>query len=488
MLRKLLSLLSDAVTYGASSLVGQLIAFFLLPLYTRFLTPEDYGISGMLLVVTMIFGPLANLGMTNATFRQYSIVKDPDERRMILGTGLVSVVVTSLITLAYSQLFAGPIAEYIVGKSETVDLVRLSLLSAAIASVGAVPRVMLRASRKVRMVATLNIAAILFTALPTIWLVVVDQQGVRGVVLGILIGEICAAVASFFCTLGAFRLEFSRSLWKSMLSYGLPFVPHHLQAVGLIVFGQYMVREMLGLDEAGLYNVATKFAMPVSFVVTAVQNSWAAYKFQIHAEDENPTAFFRSTFTYYLAALTYLWVGVALWGPEVVRLMTGPNFHSAALLIWATGLVPVAQGVYYMSGTGMELSNNTRPFPLVSLAGLVTVVGSAMLLIPATGALGAALATAIGWGAMSAVMYYFAQRRLAIDYDWVTAAGFGLLAVGCVCVSYYTQSAPLPFRLATDIVISLLYPAIAFAMLLRSRDERHRMHLLLSKLKLAGGR
>jgi O-antigen/teichoic acid export membrane protein len=375
-----------------------------------------------------------------------------------------------------------------VGKPDTMGLVRLSLLSATIASIGAVPRVMLRASRRVRIVAMLNIAAVLFTTLPTVWLVVVQQQGVRGVVIGILIGDICTALASFACTIGEFRLAFSRPVWKSMLSYGLPFVPHHLQAVGLIVFGQYMVREMLGLDEAGLYNVATKFAMPVSFVVNAVQNSWAAYKFQIHAEDENPAAFFRSTFTYYIAALTYLWVGVALWGPEVVRLMTGPAFHDASLLIWATGLVPVVQGIYYMSGTGMELSNNTRPFPLVSLAGLVTVIGSAMILVPASGALGAAWATALGWGAMSAVMYYFAQRRLSIDYDWTTAAGFGLLALGFVGAGYYLQSSPLSLRLASAICISLAYPAIAVALLLRSRDERHRMHILLSKLKLAGGR
>ena len=179
--------------------------------------------------------------------------------------------------------------------------------------------------------------------------------------------------------MGSFRVGFDRSTWREMLSYGLPFVPHHLQAVALALFGQYMVREMLGFDEAGLFNMASKFAMPVVFVVTAVQNSWVAYKFQIHAEDEDPKAFFRSTFTYYVAAITYLWVGVSLWGPEMVRLMTTSGFHPAALLVWAVSLVPLAQGIYFMSGTGMELSDNTRPFPLISLAGLVTVVAGAYL-------------------------------------------------------------------------------------------------------------
>ena len=73
--------------------------------------------------------------------------------------------------------------------------------------------------------------------------------------------------------------------------------------------------------------------------------------------------------------------------------MTAPNFHKAAGLVWALTLIPVAQGIYYMSGTGGELSDNTRHYPLVSLAGLVTVVAGAFALIRDMGALGAALAT-----------------------------------------------------------------------------------------------
>ncbi len=146
------------------------------------------------------------------------------------------------------------------------------------------------------------------------------------------------------------------------------------------------------------------------------------------------------------------------------------------------------QGVYYMSGTGMELSNNTRPFPLVSLVGLIVVIGSAFVLVRLSGPLGAALATALGWAAMGAIMYYFAQRRLRIDYDWVTVGCFGLVAALCVACCYSWQSAPLAARIALAVVISLAYPLATLFMLLRSRDERHRMHILLSKFRLALGK
>jgi O-antigen/teichoic acid export membrane protein len=485
MLRKLLDLLSDTLTYGASSLIGQVINFLLLRLYTEFLDTAQYGVIGMLAIVTLLFGPLANLGMTNAIFRRYAMSKDEATRQTVLGTGLSSIIASSLVLLLVSLLAAEPIARFVVGDVNTVNLVRLSLLSAAIATVGTVPRVMLRASRRVRTVALLNISQILFTTVPTIWFVVVQQQGVRGVVLGTLTGEVLSAVLAFFCTLGSFRAGFNLPTWREMLSYGLPFVPHHLQAVALALFGQYVVREMLGFHEAGLYNVASKFAMPVTFVVTAVQNSWVAYKFQIHAEDDDPKAFFRSTFTYYVAAITYLWVGVSLWGPEMVRLMTTEGFHPAARMVWAVSLIPLAQGIYFMSGTGMELSDNTRPFPLVSLAGLLTVIVGAYALVPQMGAMGAAVATVLGWVVMSGVMYVFARRRFAIEYDWATIACFGLLAAACVTAGCMVQDSPLSLRASCALALSLAYPLAAFMLLLRSPRERHRMQLLLTKFRLA---
>jgi O-antigen/teichoic acid export membrane protein len=72
-----------------------------------------------------------------------------------------------------------------------------------------------------------------------------------------------------------------------MGSYGLPFVPHQLQAVGMELFGMYMVGHMLGLKAAGIYGIALRLASPVMFVVGSIQASWVPYKFHVHAEDPN---------------------------------------------------------------------------------------------------------------------------------------------------------------------------------------------------------
>jgi O-antigen/teichoic acid export membrane protein len=180
-----------------------------------------------------------------------------------------------------------------------------------------------------------------------------------------------------------------------------------------------------------------------------------------------------------------LWVGVSLWGPDVVRLMTAPSFHDATHLVWAVALIPVMQGIYFMCGTGFELGSNTRAMPLVSFLGLVTVVASAFMFIKPLGALGAALSTSLGWLVMAATIYPLSQRRFRIAYDWPTIGVFVVLAALFVLIGHGVQTAPIAGRLPILVLVSLLYPVFGFILLLlRSRDEKARMRILLSKLRL----
>jgi O-antigen/teichoic acid export membrane protein len=483
MLKKLLALLSDAAIYGVSNALSQLINLCLLPLFTAYLTRSDYGMMGRLTMFAAVYSPLANLGMTNAIYRRYNTDKQEAQRNETLSTGLISVVCSSLFLLAACQFAAEPLGRVILDQEGQTRIVRLAFISAALVQIGTVPLVVLRASRRVKTIAGLNVAKLLFSISASIWFVVVQQMGVMGYVIGLLIADILFVVIQYSMIARAFHFLASWSVWKRMLAYGLPFVPHHLQAAVLYQFGEYMTGNMLGMGEAGLYNMATKFALPVGFVVNAVNSAWGPYKFQIHADDENPAAFFRTAVTFYCTGIFYLWVGVAIWGPELLRLMTTGPFHPAAALVPMVALIPVSQGLFFMFGTGIEMSDNTRVMPLISLIGLATVVVAAFGLIPLLGMQGAALSTASGWLLMAVAAFFLAQRRFAIAYDWRTVAALLLLAAACFGLAYLCRDlAPGP-RIAAAVVLSLAYPLLAIMILLRSETERGRIHILWNRVR-----
>lgn len=482
MFRKLLGLLSDAAVYGISSFLNQLIGFLLLPLYTHYLAPEQQGEVRQVLIVTAFFTPLANLGMINAIFRRFNLDKEPKARQQVLSTGLMSVVCSSLVLLAMACLFADGLSRLAVGDATAANLVRLNLVTMAAGAIGMVPFAILKADRRVKTAAAINVAKMLLTVLVTIGLVVGLEWGVWGVIVGMLVGEVVLLAVQLAVTSQSFRLVANWETWKRLASYGLPIVPHQLQGLTMSLLPTYAIGPLLGIDEVGLYDIATKFTAPIMFIVNSVQNAWVPYKFQIHAEDANPAEFFRTAVTYYVAGILYLWVGVSVWGPELVWLMTDPSYFSCASLIPIIGLIPVSQGVYFMMGTGMELSDNTKPFPLVTFAGLTTAVISIFVLVPWLGAAGAALASINSFLALSLVIFYFSQQRFPIRYDWQTIVTLFCFAGLAVLVGYWGLDLPPVQRIALAIAISLIFPAIEFAVLSRSATEWHRMQLLWNKV------
>lgn len=471
------------MTYGVSSILGQVIGFLLLPLYTRHLEVEDQWVIAMLVIVGQVFLPLANLGMTAAIFRRFSVEKSPSERARSLVTAMTSVTLASLGWVAVGCLFAGAISRVIVRDASISGLVQLTLLASAANAIGAVPLASLRADRRVKTAALINLTKLLLTIATTVWLVVGLEWRAAGVVVGGLVAEVAMLLVQLCLTAQAFRARPNMQAWRRLAAYGVPFLPHHLQSLLMVVFAQYWVGHAISDHEGGLYATAMKITTPVAFIVGAVQSAWVAFKFQIHSEDDNPAAFFRTAVTYYVAVISYLWVGVCFWGPEVVWLMTQPNYHAAAWLVPGVGLIPVAQGLYFMLGTGMELTDNTRKMPLVSLSGLVTSVALSLALVGPLGATGAAIATAAAWFAMTVSIYTISRKCFRIDYDWPALLSFAILAVSCVAFGYTTQTWELTPRLAAAIAVSIAFPPIVFLILCRSSTERHRMHILLAKLR-----
>ncbi|HMJ13727.1 MAG TPA: lipopolysaccharide biosynthesis protein, partial [Polyangiaceae bacterium] len=446
MLKKLLDLLRDALIYGVGGTLGQVIGFLLLPLYTDRLSPTEYGQLAMLTIVSALFPTLAFLGMRGAIFRFFSLTKDETERATALGLGFSTVTVGTVALLLVSWIFSDVFSRALFGAENLDHLLRFALLSAAANSIGNVPQIVLRAARRAKTTTAINTAKTLFSVGATVWLVVGLERGVWGVVVGALVADVVFTLLQVAITWRYYRFAANLPLLRRMLSYGLPYLPSRLLTMGTVYLSTYMLRQLMGLDDAGLYSVAARFAVPISIVVAALTQAWLPYRFKIFAEDADPASFFRTTVTYYVAVIGYLWVGVCVWGPEAIRLLTNARFHAAAGLLPALALIPVMEGFYQMVNTGVEIGDDTRVMPLVSLSGLIVVAGATALLVPLLGAAGAAFATMLGWIAMTAAIYRVAQRRFHIPYDWMTLIALAAIAIASVACSVLVQKLTLSYR------------------------------------------
>jgi O-antigen/teichoic acid export membrane protein len=486
MLRKLLGLLTDSVAYGAGSVLTKLVGFLLIPLYTRYLAPQDYGILAMLTVLTVAYEACSYLGMRSAVFRSYSLSKGWEEKAAVFRVGLVVVTLSALAFAALGLVAAAPLTRLLMGDGTATHLVQLTLVTGILSTVGGLPLQVLQADRRARTVAALNLGAFTLTTILIITLVVFQGQGARGVVIARLVTASLTVVVHLWITRALWTpAPLRKTLAREMLGYGLPFVPYRLQLVAAASIGELAVRHFLGLAEAGVYSIALRFALPLSFVVGSINQAWWAYKFKIFREEEDPAVFFRSTVSYYTAAIATLWVWLSLWGPELVRWLTPVEYHAAAAIVPAAALIPVFQGLYQMLGTGIELGKDARSIPLVGTAGLVTAVVGALFLVPSFGAPGAAVAAALGGVAITVVILPLAQRRFRIGYDWPLLVAIALTTGAAGFLGHTLEGVAPAGRWLGKGALSAVVPLLLVAYFLASRHERARVLMLLGKLRRA---
>jgi O-antigen/teichoic acid export membrane protein len=489
MWKKLKELLFDSAIYGASDILAKVIGFILLPLFTRYLTQAEYGVLAMFAFIKIFFVPIANLGMTNAIFRRFSLAQDSTERTTILSTGLTSVTTASALLGLVVYYSADLLNQILTGDAIYIEVCKIAVITATISSVGAIPLVILRADRRVTIVAILNIIKLILALSVSIYLVIGQEQGIAGIVWGNLIAELVALLAGFYFILQDFKFQFSKNIWQNMLDYGLPFLPHRLFVAGSLMFGQYSLRIFLGLEELGIYSIAVRFAMPVTFMVTAIQKAWVPFKFQVYAEDENPGAVLSSMVTYYMVTVSYLWVGISCWAPELIKLILPSHFHQSAYLIAFVSAVPLSSGLFFMFGSGFGLKQDTKSLPLISLSGLIAVILCSIALIPEYGGQGAAIASALGWLTMTRLFYAAAQNLYKIDYDWVVLAPCAVASISIVTISFYLLEHQAIYRIGLNTVATIGYPAFIIFLMIQSRKESSRVNNLFkfARSRIQGG-
>lgn len=464
MLKRIKDVSFDAVIYGAASLMSQLVGFLLLPLYTAYLTPYDYGILAMLAILTGLFVPLFGLGLPAGVFRFTSKAKSERARRRIVSTAFFAVVLSATAGLLLLLVGLVPLSRLLIDEAP-VHLTAITLFTCWLTCLCEVPIAIFRLNRQVKLVAVVSLVSLFFTVAVTVTLVVAFEQGVVGCVLGFLSGAVVQALLCITLTRKSLKFSLNRRQLRILLNYGIWFVPHQVQALGLTYLAQFLIKLWVSVEAAGLYNVALKFVMPFYLVVNSLQKAWKPIKFEIHNQEKNPPLVFRQIIAAMCVFYGLAYLAMSLMGPWLLRFMVDPSFHAASYLIPFLALIPLAHGLYFMFGTGIEFSTSPRKLPLVSTAGVVALLLSSPLII-LMGAAGGATATAIGWLVMGGVVYKLSREVYEIKYDFLSVT-MGVLVPVIVAPMLVLQGRPLSFGLAVGGGLSVLLVALLW---LRSPD------------------
>jgi O-antigen/teichoic acid export membrane protein len=476
----------NAATYALANALPRLLTFVLLPLYTRALTPVEYGRLSLILVIGVAASFLLASGLDVAVLRIYFQLPGADARKRFVDSLWLAAAATSVIGTAIALVAASPFIST-AGTVRSEDLI-FGLAGAAVLVAGTtIPQSILRAQQRRKPYLLLSLANASLSTGVTLLLVVGLGLGPRGWLIAILIAN--AGTLAIAVLLVGWRppRPFDGHSVRRAFGLGIPLIPHALAQWSLLLADRGVLAAIVSTAQLGIYSLAATMTTPALVVVQSISQGFATS----YAAAGSPSGDKRDIRrTVSLHSIFVLWVclAVVLLAPCAIGLLTAPAFRDAAPLVPWLAVGYLFLGLYYVPMSGLSLgAGKTRLVWVFSVGAAIINLALVRLLVPHYGLVSAAIASAVGYLALLvSVFAYSTVSRAPVEYDWrrlASAAGSAVaVSVAALMTTNYTTIGGAAARVGWTIIGVLLIGMTGGLRPGRSSARTARLHSTLGRL------
>lgn len=358
------NIIRQSVVYSLAVLVPNVVGFLLLPIYTRYLTPAQYGTLAIIDMLGLYFSILVGSGLSSALLRYYSEPKTAAWRSSIFSSILATTCVTAIILIVVGALLSAPIASFALGDASKYLLICASFASRGLEAVCGIFGTLLRLQKRVQVMLLASMVRLAVAVPLTLYLIVGRGMGIEAILItNVLSSALGLSIYALTTRRGTFARPSKALMWKAT-TFSLPYVPlgfieAFINNIGVLSFN--LVRSAEG---AGLYAIGSKLASVISIGATPIGGLWTPFIYQAARDSSGHKTIARGSTLIFYAFVGFATV-LGVFAPEVVAIMAAKEYASAAGMIY-----PLAFGnaVYILRITvraGIALADRTAILPRV---------------------------------------------------------------------------------------------------------------------------
>jgi O-antigen/teichoic acid export membrane protein len=457
----------------------------MLPIYTRILSPEEYGIRAMVAVGMDLVGMICWLGITTSMVRHYSGDRSGERRADAVSTAYTTGALALGGGVLLGILAAPWLSIALLGDAAYAGYVRLGLVTLFCTNTMEIGLAYLRLRQRLGTVALVSLATLALTVATNIALVVVLRWGVVGIFYSEILTYGLFSLAVARLTLREVGLRVSWTLARRMIAYGAPLtlMPASWMLVNRTA-GVFLTHHD-SIAAAGIYSLAMQCAQVLLVaVIWPFRDAWDPGQFEI-ARDPDSARKYRRTFQAFTFTIVIAGLAFAVAADDVIRLMAAPRFHSAAAVVPILVAAHVVMGITLFFKTGLLVKNRTVVLGGIGLVTGAASVAASAVLVPRYLAPGAAYSRLAALVVMALLTYVMAQRVWPQQPDFAALAKVAALALAGFAVSRLIP--PSPILAALALKAGVVVAVAALGVLVGAVDRRDPQRLLaLVRARLAG--
>lgn len=415
---KLKQLGKDSVVYGIGGILGKVILFLLLPVYTRIFTPSEYGTIEMIVMLNTFFSVLLIFGMDAAQsfyfFEQKSSGKEKQKEVVsaIFQWNFIWGLCLMAAALGFSPFLNGFLFDHALGLEYFVFAFTGIFFAQHVSQAAEVFRL---SYKPVRFVA-ITLGYVILWSLLSIMFVAWFRLGIKGYFLGFCIG------GGLMALLGSWSireyLDFSVwqiKWWPRLLKLGSPLILGGIAMYALHTTDRWFILRYYGQHELGVYAIGSKFVILILFAINAFREAWSVMR-QEALHSENGPKLYRVVSKLYLGFAVLALIVLTALSPFLLKIFSAKPYHGAYPLVGILSWYAVFYGLFTIFCGGIWKEKKTIWTSVTMIAAALINVVLDGYLVPKYGGVGAAVATAISFFVWNILTLIISEQLWPVHY------------------------------------------------------------------------
>lgn len=468
--------------YGLSTILARIINFLFVPIYTRLLCPESYGVVTEFMAYIAVLQVVLVMGLETGCFRFAN--KEGVDSKKVYANAFVTVFCISATFLALMIAFASPISSALGYEGYQSCIMYMGGIL-ALDSITAILFAKLRQENKALKFAVLKTIKIITETVANLILFLwfpkhVDSAGwllnfipstpdFSYVILAIFISCIVCGIL-FIPDLLKLSFKLDIKLLKQMLAYSLPLMVAALPGVvndflDRILFRYFDTNAEAWRSSLGLYQAAVKLAVIMNLFIQMFRYAAEPFFFR-RAKDKDSRSLYASVQEYFTAFCGLVFLGVILY-IDIIALILGPQFRSAVGVVPIMLLSYMILGMLFNVSMWYKLSGKTNMAIWITLSGLVVTALIIVIFMPEYSYWAAAYGHLASYIVMFAISSILGAKYYPIPYRWGRLLTIFLLMGAVYGLSLILPDMPLALKLSVHTLLILVYVAGSWTIIRR---------------------
>ena len=422
-------IVSHTSIYMLGDILRRGVSLIMLPIYTRYLTPADYGVVELLSMLLDVTSIIFSARVGQAVFRFYCTAESESDKKGVISSALtLSIIMNGIGTIAIIT-FSGPLALAVFSDIGFKSYISLFAITMFLAPLAEIPLLHIRAQQKPWLFLIFSITKLVLQLSLNIYFVVVLELHVEGVIYSAVISGIIMAVILSGYSISKTGFSPSKSIAKSLFSFSLPLKIASLGSFYMTFGDRYILNIYTDLTQVGIYSLGYKFGF-VFLLLTwdPFQKMWDAEKYEIFKKD-TAKHIYQKVFIYTSSILILVGLCISLFSKDLLRIMADPSFLDAYKIVPIIITAYLFQAWTRYCNMGILLEQKTMQIAYGEMIGVLVITLAYFTLIPLYGIYGAAWSTVAGFAARFYWTNMKSRQLYNMELPWSKISLVALVAV-----------------------------------------------------------